>query len=86
MLLLPLPLQLMAHANCGTQHRFASSAMRTESVRVRSSAPPPSPSSCVSRRRSASFLCGVGGSRGSALRIAPSVGSLGGPDGAVLLC
>ena len=68
-LLLRLPSQLMARANCGTQHRLASSVRRSESALERSS-------SCGSRSRSPSFLvCWAGGGlSGSAFRIAPSVG------------
>lgn len=70
LLLLLLPSQLMARANCGTQHRLASSARRSESALERPS------SSCGSRSRSPRFLvCWAGGGlSGSAFRIAPSVG------------
>ena len=79
-LLLLLPSQLMARANCGTQHRLASSVRRSESALERSS-------SCGSRSRSPSLLvCWAGGFSGSAFRIAPSVGrSLAAAHGATRL-
>lgn len=82
----PRPLQLMARAN-RTQHRFAFSPMRKESSFERSSGPSMaiSSSSCVSRRRSLSVLCGDGGFRGSAFKIAPSVSRLWGARSVVRL-
>jgi hypothetical protein len=78
-----LPLQLMAHASCGTQHRLASAPMRKESSLERPSTVVSLSSSCASRRRSPSLLCGGGGFRGSAFRIAASVSRSRGLGGGV---